>query len=110
MDKALWAQSGEQLTEPGDVGEGSSEWGTLELDLDGWVDGKEEIVCAEVKKRHEVVWLHQEALRSVSVSSQGWGVGRLGCQEVMWGRWPGTRSYKAEVNMKAYVRVHGWPL
>lgn len=65
------AQSRERSTGPEKVGEGSTEEGTLELDLDKRIDCKEEILCVKVKKRHEVVWNSLGALRSVCESSEG---------------------------------------
>lgn len=36
-------------------------------------------------------------------------MGRMGCQEVMWGRSIGTRLEKAEVEAKVQVGGNGWP-
>lgn len=44
------AQNREQLMGPEAVGEGSTE----EKGAGSWVDRKEEISCAKVKKRHEM--------------------------------------------------------
>lgn len=46
-------QSG-ALTEP-EVVEGCTEEGALELDLDAWVDFREEMLCAKVEKRREMI-------------------------------------------------------
>ena len=43
-----------ELTEP-EVVEGSTEEGALELDLDAWVDFREEMLCAMVEKRHAMI-------------------------------------------------------
>jgi len=37
------------------VVEGSTEGGALELDLDAWVDFREEMLCAKVEKRHATI-------------------------------------------------------
>lgn len=43
-----------ELTEP-EVVEGSTKEGALELDLDAWVDFREEMLCAKAEKRHEMI-------------------------------------------------------
>ena len=35
--------------------EGCTEEGALELDLDAWVDFREEMLCAKVEKRREMI-------------------------------------------------------
>lgn len=71
VDNVLWEHSREWSTGPEGVGKGSTEEGTLELDLDKQVDCKEEILCAKVEQRREVVWNSLGALRSVCESGEG---------------------------------------
>lgn len=84
-------QSGE-LTEP-EVVEGCTEEGALELDLDAWVDFREEMLCAKVEKRREMISDSQKTSKSVCVTGRGEdGEDGLAGGEV--GRIDGSRNVK----------------
>lgn len=55
MGKALWGEQSGELTEPEVVEEAARREGALELDLDAWVDFREEMLCAKVEKRREMI-------------------------------------------------------
>ena len=54
-----------------EVVEGSTEEGALELDLDAWVDFREEMLCAKAEKRREMIQDSQKTSNSVCASGRG---------------------------------------